>query len=105
LISITCRLALSIFGFGASDFSVTVTQQRDAPVSLVYGIPLYIYTYAYTSTNTYTYVMIYIACRLALSDFGFGASDFSVTVTQQRDAPVSLVDGIPLYTYINMYIQ
>jgi len=46
MIYIACRLALSVFGFGASDSSVTVTQQREAPVSLVYGIPLYIYTYA-----------------------------------------------------------
>jgi len=49
--------------------------------------------------------MTRIACRLALTIIGFGASDFSVTVTQQRDAPVSFVDGIPLYTYINMYIH
>jgi len=43
--------------------------------------------------------MISIACRLALSIFGFGASDSSVVVTQQRDAPVSFVDGTLLYEY------
>ena len=48
--------------------------------------------------------MTQIACRLALSVFGFGASDYSITVTQQRDAPVSLVDGILLCIYMCIYI-